>query len=148
MNEKKNAPSVGMVEKGNGFMPLVFMPTDVCTAIRQELTKRATTDAELAKAINDGKKTFEGCYRFIINAIRTECSRANQQGCEFSNDDTFALAEYYFKNHEITDVKAKAEAKENAKPKTNTKVISINPTKEEKATIQNKPNPNGELSLF
>ena len=108
-------------------------PVNHLQRITDALNRMAETDEELSKAIAEGKKTFEGCDRYIRNNMADLAREMGQREITFDDDTVHFIARYYMVNPDNLDVqnvaKAVKESKKEPKPKAEkkTKVIPITP---------------------
>lgn len=121
-----------------GYHGFFLAPMNHLERIKAALLKMAETDEELDKAIKEGKKTFEGCDRYIRNNMKDLAREMGQQEIVFDHDSVHAIARYYMVTTDNLDVQNAAKAvtkakedkpKKEAKPKKEkkTKVIPLTP---------------------
>ena len=137
-------PKLQTSEKGT-YVGFFLAPLNHRQRIEDELRKMAETDEELAKAIAEGKKTFEGCDRFIKNNMKDIARELKQDGAVVYDDDAVhQIARWYMVNPDAVDVqnavkavkqttkekpKKESKPKEQAKPKKDkgAKVVPLTP---------------------
>ena len=79
---------------------------------------------ELAKKINNGKKTLDGCYKYIVGEAK---KRQENQCTVMTDEEVFGLSIHYFEEDEIEEDKTAPEpaaiikTSESAKPKAEAK---------------------------
>lgn len=142
-DEPKTEEAPTLKTNGKGTYHGFFLaPVNHLQRITDALTKMAETDQELAIAIAVGKKTFEGCDRYIRNNMADLAREMGQREITFDDDTVHQIARYYMVNPDNLDVqnvakavketkkesKPKAEKKPKAEPKKKeTKVIPLTP---------------------
>lgn len=120
MAEENNKPTLKANEEGT-YHGIFLAPINHLQRLREELTRMAETDTELAQAIAEGKKTFEGCDRYVRNNMSDLMREMHAREITFCDADVHLIARYYFVNPDCTDVAnvanevAKAKAKEEPK---------------------------------
>lgn len=103
------------------------------TIILEHLTQ--VVSEQLADKINGGKKTLDGCYRYIVS----EAKKRQENGCAvMSSEEVFGLTIHYFEEDEIIE--------EEVKTKAPTAVVSHSKPVKETKPKQEEPQP--QLSLF
>lgn len=122
------------------YQGLFFAPVNHLQRITEALTEMAKTDEELDKAIKEGKKTFEGCDRFLRNNMADLAKELHQREIVFDDDSVHQMARRYMIDPGVADAtqivkdvadkkggkneKAKAESKKKEK---NAKVLPLTP---------------------
>lgn len=133
VEEKKvAAPKIAVNDNGS-FHGIFLAPMNHLQRITDALTKMAETDTELAEAIKSGKKTFEGCDRYIRNNMADLAREIGKKEITFDDDSVHQIARYYMVNPDNLDVQNVAKAvvssvKDKKKPKDQ-------PKKEEKKVV-------------
>lgn len=125
-------PKVKTSENGS-FHGIFLAPVNHLQRITDALNKMAETDTELAEAIRSGKKTFEGCDRYIRNNMADLAREIGKKEITFDDDSVHQIARYYMVNPDNLDVQNVAKAvvssvKDKKKPKEQ-------PKKEEKKVV-------------
>lgn len=129
-------PAIKANDKGS-FHGIFLSPINHFERIKSALLAMAETDEELAKAIAEGKKTFEGCDRFIKNNMKDLMREMHSQEVTFDDASVHAIARWYMVNPDAVDaspkeiVKATKETKKKETKKTEKKA---EPKKETKKT--------------
>lgn len=137
--EKPAEPQPKVTTSDNGTYHGIFLaPMNQLERLTKVLTEMAETDQELALAIAVGKKTFEGCDRFIKNNMKDLMREMHAQEVTFDDESVHRIARWYMVNPDAVDVQPKdivkatkkePKPKAEKKPKTekNSKVIPITP---------------------
>lgn len=112
------------------FAPVMFIPVDTKVAIQLHLNDLAFKDETFKACLNKEEKSFDECVKYIEQRIFSEMVRqaggmdalrdgsahidgAFAKSCQFSDEDTYRLAEYYFRDDSIEqEKKRKAELAE------------------------------------
>lgn len=113
-DEPKAEPKVKENENGT-YKGLFFQVCDHAKRIETELRKMAENDQELADAIAEGKRTFDGCDRFIRNNMADLARELGKKEVVFDDDSVHEIARLYMMGV-ISDVKS-AVAQTTTKPK-------------------------------
>lgn len=129
-------PVIKTNEKGS-YKGIFLAPINHLQRITDALNKMAETDEELAEAIKTGKKTFEGCDRYIRNNMADLARELGTKEITFDDDTIHQIARYYMVNPDNLDVQNVAKAitpKAEPKPKTEKKP-KAEPKKENKKIV-------------
>lgn len=127
-------PTLKTSDKGT-YKGLFLAPINHLQRIKDALTEMAETDAELADAIANGKKTFEGCDRYIRNNMADLARAMGTKEITFDDATVHLIARYYMVNPDNLDVQnvaqavKKEKAKKEPKPKAEkkSKVVPLTP---------------------
>lgn len=124
-------PKLTTSDKGtyHGFF---LAPINHLQRITDALNEMAKTDEELAKAIAEGKKTFEGCDRYIRNNMADLAREMGKKEITFTDEDVHFIARYYMCNPDNLDVQNVAKAVTNAKTEKKNTKSKAEPKKETK----------------
>ena len=106
---KKESPVLGTSEKGT-YHGIFLAPMNHLERITNVLTEMAKTDEELAKAIAEGKKTFEGCDRYIRNNMADLMREMHAREVTFCDEDVHLIARWYMCNPDAVDAQNTAKA--------------------------------------
>ena len=123
-------PKVKTSENGS-FHGIFLAPVNHLQRITDALNKMAETDAELAEAIKSGKKTFEGCDRYIRNNMADLAREIGKKEITFDDDSVHQIARYYMVNPDNLDVQNVAKAVASSVKK----MPKEQPKKEEKKVV-------------
>lgn len=116
--KKESEPQPKMQTSDNGTYHGIFLaPMNHLQRITDALTRMAETDEELAKAIAEGKKTFEGCDRFIRNNMKDLAREMHTQEITFDDEAVHTIARWYMVNPDAVDVQNAVKQVKESKPK-------------------------------
>ena len=136
-DEKKAEPQPKLQTDAKGsYVGFFLPPLNHLQRITDVLTKMAETDEELANAIKEGKKTFEGCDRFIRNNMKDIAREMKANGeVVYADDTVHMIARWYMVNPDACDVQNAVSAVKNTKKAEPKKVEKKEPKpKKEKKT--------------
>ena len=114
ITKNNEAPKLSANDKGT-YHGIFLAPLNHLERITNVLTERAKTDEELAKAIAEGKKTFEGCDRYIRNNMADLMREMKAREVTFSDDDVHLIARWYMCNPDAVDTQNVAKVAEEVK---------------------------------
>lgn len=109
-------PKMQTSDKGT-YHGIFLAPLNHLQRITDALTEMSKTDEELAKAIAEGKKTFEGCDRFIRNNMKDLAREIGKQEIAFDDDAVHTIARWYMINPDAVDVQNAVKQVKESKPK-------------------------------
>ena len=103
--EEKNVAVPKITTNENGSFHGIFLaPVNHLQRITDALNKMAETDTELADAIKNGKKTFEGCDRYIRNNMADLAREIGKKEITFDDESVHQIARSYMVNPDNLDV--------------------------------------------
>lgn len=114
ITKNNEAPKLSANDQGT-YHGIFLAPMNHLERITNVLTEMAKTDEELAKAIAEGKKTFEGCDRYIRNNMADLMREMKAREVTFCDEDVHLIARWYMCNPDAVDVQNVAKVADEVK---------------------------------